>query len=61
MAVKDGRDPGQSVLIVILGLSYANLLVKGWLYIFAATVQIGTELWPLIEPAIQLARNSPSN
>lgn len=52
MAVRSHRNPGGRVLIVILGLSYANLLVKGWLYIWAAVVITGTELWPLVEPLL---------
>jgi len=50
MAVTVRRDPGQRVLVMILGLSYANLLVKGWLWIFAATAIALDELWPLLEP-----------
>lgn len=56
MAVKVHKDPGQSVLVVILALSYANLLIKGSLWIFAATAMAGMELWPLLAPLAHLVQ-----
>ena len=50
VTVRHHKDPGAPVFTVMLALSAANLLIKAVLWIFATTVMLGMELWPLFEP-----------
>lgn len=54
VTVKHHKDPGAPIFTVMLALSAANLFIKAALWIFATTVMLGMELWPLIEPLVRL-------
>lgn len=50
VTVAGRRDPGARFLTIALAISYAHLLVKAVLWIFAATAIALDELWPLFGP-----------
>lgn len=55
--VKVHRDPGMNAVVVLFGLSGANLVIKGWLYLFNAVIigltEIAERAGPVIDAVIQ--------